>query len=66
MSAADASGTADIIAFPQHPGRTPDCRICEHSISSADGTYCRMFEEEILSERGAAKDCEAYEEDDFK
>lgn len=66
MSAAEGPGeSAEIIAFPALI-REPDCRICEHSIADANGTYCTMFREEIFSEASAAKECEEYEEDEYK
>lgn len=54
---------AKILPFPDR--RTPSCFICEHAITNADGTYCRIFREEILLE-SYGQDCPEFEDDPHK
>ena len=53
---------AEVIQFPTQ-ARKPSCFICQHAIAGANGTYCMIFEEVLLTET-VAEDCEQYEEDE--
>ncbi|MEO6158666.1 MAG: hypothetical protein ABIQ39_13680, partial [Ilumatobacteraceae bacterium] len=42
------------------------CYACTHAMFGDSGTYCSVFSENILSEKLAGQDCEAFESGDGK
>lgn len=63
---------ADVIQlFPTPPQEEEgqgerSCVLCEHAITSPDGTYCRLFGEEVLLEKAVAEECEEFVRDPHK
>lgn len=40
------------------------CFVCKHAMFGEQGTYCPVFDEQILSERAAGEDCPSFESND--
>jgi len=54
-----SSPEADVIDLYPQQGRT--CFDCQHfTVTGTSVSWCLLFNESILSERSAARDCEAY------
>lgn len=55
----------NVVALPLPAQRPVSCFICKHALVG-EQTYCRLFEEFILTEAATAADCDRYEEDQEK
>lgn len=56
---------ADVIRLPVAEPTPASCFLCTHALVG-EQTYCRLYEEFVLTEAATAAECDEYREDENK